>query len=140
VMAFHLPAQPTSKEQLALLTWLAGRPVRRGKVMLPGGKKGTWIMARDKQQGRSVLAITWGHPRRSQIFIPSMWPCAARTIRDKRVGTPPCWVSPAGSIALNRQAFPTRKAKRNKISKIYCREIMIPTPLQSSAKINGFAY
>ena len=68
MMAFHLPAQPTSKEQLALLTWLAGRPVRRGKVKLPGGKKGNWIMARGKKQGQRVLAITWGHPSESDFY------------------------------------------------------------------------
>jgi hypothetical protein len=68
VMAFHLPAQPTPKEQLALLAWLAGRPVRRGKVKLPGGKKGNWVMARGKQQGQRVLAITWGHPSESDFY------------------------------------------------------------------------
>jgi hypothetical protein len=67
-MAFHLRAQPTSKEQLALLTWLAGRLVRSGKLKLPGGKKGNWVMARGKQQGRSVLAITWGHPSESDFY------------------------------------------------------------------------
>lgn len=69
VMAFHLRAQPTSKEQLALLTWLAGRPVRRGKVKLPGGKKGNWVMARGQQQGRRVLAITWGRPSESGFYF-----------------------------------------------------------------------
>jgi hypothetical protein len=68
VMAFHLPAQPTSKEQQALLRWLVGRPIRRGKVKLPGGKKGTWVMARGKQQGKRVFAITWGHPSESDFY------------------------------------------------------------------------
>jgi hypothetical protein len=68
VMAFHLPAQPTPKDQQALLTWLAGRPVRRGKVKLPGGKTGNWVMARGQQQGRRVLAITWGHPSESDFY------------------------------------------------------------------------
>ena len=69
VSAFHLPAQPTSKEQLSLLTWLAGQPVRRGKVKLPGGKQGNWVMARGKQQGKIVFAITWGRPSESGFYI-----------------------------------------------------------------------
>jgi hypothetical protein len=69
VSAFHLPARPTAKEQQTLLRWLAGPPIRNGKITLPDGQKGTWLMTSGKQQGRRVLAITWGLPPESGFFV-----------------------------------------------------------------------
>ena len=69
VFAFHLPAQPTSAEQRALVEWLAGRPIRTGKVKLPDGNKRTWLMTDGKTQGQRVLAITWGLPSESGFYI-----------------------------------------------------------------------
>ena len=69
VSAFHLPVRPKAEEQQALLRWLAGRPIRGGKITMPGGRKGTWLMASGKQTGLHVLAITWGRPSESGFYI-----------------------------------------------------------------------
>lgn len=69
VFALHLPAQPTSEGQQALVEWLAGQPIRTGMVTLPGGDTRTWVMTDGKKQGQHMLAITWGLPSESGFYI-----------------------------------------------------------------------